>query len=346
MPKILVIRFSSIGDIVLTTPVVRCLKKQLKNIEIHYAVKSKFTCLLNNNPYIDKIYSFKNHINEVIGVLKNENFDYIIDLHNNIRSNLLKFKLRKKSFTVSKLNIQKWLLVNFKINLLPEVHIVDRYIKTVEPLGVKYDGEGLDFFFSENVELPKTVSDFIFFHTAYYVFSIGGTYFTKKCPTQKVIEICKSLSAPVILIGGEQDILEGEIIKAGVGANCINTCEQMSIEQSALVMRDAEYVISNDTGMMHIATALKKHVVSLWGNTIPEFGMAPYLPSGFNPTPAIIEIKGLKCRPCTKLGFEKCPKNHFKCMNDISADEIYRVVSNHPYTVKGHKLSRICGINL
>lgn len=326
--KILIIRFSSIGDIVLTTPVARCLKKQLINTEIHYVTKSKFTSLLNNNPYIDKIYSFKNHINEVIGVLKNEKFDYIIDLHNNIRSNIVKCKLRKKSFTVSKLSIQKWLLVNFKINLLPEVHLVDRYMKTVEYFSVKYDGEGLDFFFSENVELPKTVSDFIFFHKTYYIFSIGGTYYTKKCPPQKVIEICKSLSAPVILIGGEQDILEGGIIKAGVGANCINTSGQMSIEQSALVMRDAGYVISNDTGMMHIAAALKKNVISLWGNTVPEFGMAPFLPSEFNPAPAIIEVKGLKCRPCTKLGFKKCPKNHFKCMNEINAGEISRIISN------------------
>src|SRR4030081_3061982 len=122
--KFLIIRFSSIGDIVLTTPVVRCLKKQIATAEIHYLTKSNYSSIIAPNPYIDKAHYLEKNIQDVIRELQQENFDYIIDLHNNMRSFKVKEALGKKTFSVDKLNAKKWIYTNLKLNILPQVHIV------------------------------------------------------------------------------------------------------------------------------------------------------------------------------------------------------------------------------
>ena len=134
--KILVVRFSSIGDVVLTTPVLRCIKQQIKGVELHFLTKQTFKNVIENNIYIDKLYSMQDKLSEVIPDLKKENYDYIIDLHHNLRTFKLKLALGKKTFAFNKLNPEKLLMVNFKINRLPQMHIVDRYFETVQSLGV------------------------------------------------------------------------------------------------------------------------------------------------------------------------------------------------------------------
>ena len=154
MPKILIIRFSSIGDIVLTSPVIRCLKLQTGS-EIHYLTKQPFVALLKNNPHVSKVFAIDKSVGEVLPALRREKYDYIIDLHHNLRTFILKWRLPfVKSYAFKKLNFEKWLLTNFKINRLPKTHIVDRYLETVKSLGVKNDGQGLDFFLPEDLLNP------------------------------------------------------------------------------------------------------------------------------------------------------------------------------------------------
>ena len=152
--KILVIRFSSIGDIVLTTPVIRCLKNQIDDVEIHVLTKKKFSSLYMTNPYINKVYEYDDTLKKNIEELKLENYDYIVDLQKNKRSIRVTRALRKPHSSFPKLNFKKFLLTTFKINLMPDIHIVDRYFKAVEKLGVKNDYQGLDFFISENNDYP------------------------------------------------------------------------------------------------------------------------------------------------------------------------------------------------
>ena len=303
--KILVVRFSSIGDIVLTTPVVRVLKKQI-NAEVHFLTFSKYSNLLLDNPYIDKVHTIDENINEIIPALIKEKFDFLIDLHHNFRTLSLKLKLGVKSKSFRKLNIQKWLMTTFKINILPNIHIVDRYLETIQYLKIKNDNLGLDFFLSEKDTVENLQNEYI-------AFAIGGNHTTKKLPTEKIISICNKLNNQIILIGGKDDFLTAEKIVAAT-SNTQNACGKYSIGQSAFVIKNAKYVITHDTGMMHIAAAFKKKIYSVWGNTIPEFGMTPYLADDNS---KIIEVKNLSCRPCTKIGFEKCPKGHFDCMQKI-----------------------------
>ena len=312
MTKFLIIRFSSIGDIVLTTPVIRCLKQQYPDAEVHYVTKKSYKTLLENNPYIDKVFTLEKSLNDLVNQLKSEEYDYVIDLHNNLRTRIIKFRLGVKSFSFDKLNFQKWILVKFKKDIMPKVHIVDRYMKTVESLGVKNDNKGLDYFIPEKDDLPLEWLPEAF-QNKYAVYAIGGQHETKKMPLHKMVELCKTIKLPLVLIGGKEDTVISEQLSVISNDNPIfDACGKMNLNQSASIIQKAEIVYTHDTGMMHVAAALKKKVISIWGNTVPEFGMYPYQTSF-----EIIENKNLQCRPCSKIGYDKCPAGHFKCMNDL-----------------------------
>lgn len=320
--KILVIRFSSIGDIVLTTPVIRCLKNQIDSVEIHVLTKKKFSSLYKTNPYINKVYEYDDSLKKNIEELRLENYDYIADLQKNKRSLRVTRALHKPHNSFPKLNFKKFLLTTFKINLMPDIHIVDRYFKAVEKLGVKNDYQGLDFFISEKNDYPlsKLPENF---QKGYHAFVIGGTYKTKILPAVKVIEVIKKLNDPVILLGGPDDVERAEEILSAVSCqlSAISLVGKINLEQSASIVKKAKSVLTNDTGLMHIAAAFHKNIVSVWGNTVPELGMYPYLPNEKEKC-HVVECKDVKCRPCSKLGFKECPKRHFKCMMEIDSDTV------------------------
>jgi ADP-heptose:LPS heptosyltransferase len=312
--KVLIIRFSSIGDIVLTTPVIRCLTTQLDNADIHYVTKEQYQPILQDNPYVDKIFLLKESLHDLALELKKERYDVVIDLHNNLRTRILKWKLGTKSFDFDKLNIEKWLMVNLKINHLPSKHIVDRYLETTKSLGIKNDALGLDYFIPEKDEMPREWLPETH-RNGFVAYAIGGQHETKKLPVRRMIELCKKINRPIVLLGGKEDFDNGEQIRDGLAIETkeliFNACGKLNLSQSASVLKKSSYVFSHDTGLMHIAAALKKEVFSIWGNTIPAFGMYPYRTKYHS-----IENTQLNCRPCSKIGFEKCPKGHFNCMND------------------------------
>ena len=315
--KYLFIRFSSIGDIVLTSPIIRCVKQQVKGAIIHFVTKPQYAALLETNPYIDKVHVLTTN-RETINELREEGFDYIIDLHKNLRSHLFKSKLKIVDFSFPKLNKEKWQMVHFKKNVLPNMHIVDRYFESVRLFDVVNDNKGLDFFIKEDDNLEH--SDFMpSANSKFVAFAIGGQHFTKKLPTNKIIEICNGIKHTVVLLGGKEDVDSGNEISLSC-KNTINLCGKYNISQSADIIRLSNLVIAHDTGLMHIAAAFKKNILSIWGNTIPEFGMYPYLPGNKS---EIFEIKDIKCRPCSKIGFSKCPKKHFDCMNNQDSAKIY-----------------------
>jgi lipopolysaccharide heptosyltransferase II len=318
MKKILIIRFSSIGDIVLTTPVLRCIKEQKPEIEIHYLTKKSFKGILEHNPYLSKIHTIEKDINEIAKELKAENFDFVIDLHNNLRSLQTKRIIGKPSSSFKKLNFKKWVLVNFKIDNMPAMHVVDRYLETATSLGIKNDLKGLDYFIptKDEVQLQSLPSTH---QNGYIGFVIGAKHFTKQLPTEKIIAICKKLNHPIILLGGKEDKERAIAIEKAVGVTIYNACGNYNLNQSASLIKQAKKIITHDTGLMHIAAAFKKEIISVWGNTVPAFGFTPYLPDSKS---KIVEVKNLACRPCSKIGHDKCPKGHFKCMMEIDENEI------------------------
>ena len=315
--KFLIIRFSSIGDIVLTTPVIRCLRKKFPDAGIYFLTKKNFSGIVESNPYITKTLTLDEDFDDTIDILKDEKFDAVIDLHYNLRTLRIKQALKGVPFySFNKLNTQKWIYTNFKINLMPAKHIVDRYMETVAGFGVVNDGLGLDFFIPEKDKVKD--SDIPFSHSqGFLAIAIGAAHFTKKLPLDRLKELCAKIEYPIILLGGKDDYNTGVEISNVDPVKIYNACGKFSLSESADIVRKSNLVISHDTGLMHIAAAFKKMVFSIWGNTVPSFGMYPYQTKY-----KVFQVDKLWCRPCSKIGYEKCPLDHFKCMRKIEIDAI------------------------
>jgi ADP-heptose:LPS heptosyltransferase len=327
--KFLIIRFSSIGDIILTTPVIRCLRKQLPDAEIHFLTKQSYKTIVASNPYIDKIHTLGDSFELMLHELKTEEYDYIIDLHHNLRTlRIKKFLKRVKAFSFNKLNVEKFIYTNFKINTLPKKHIVDRNLETIASLGIINDGLGLDYFIPEEDKIK--IKDLPAAHSLGYIaIVIGAALATKKLPLHKLKELCAAIKHPLILLGDKDDYIDGKIIAAPDEIKIYNACGKFNLNESADILRGAKLVITHDTGLMHIAAALQKPIISVWGNTVPAFGMYPYYGKSSTQHYDVIEINKLWCRPCSKIGYDKCPKGHFKCMELIAVNEIVNLVNHH-----------------
>jgi heptosyltransferase-2 len=282
------------------------------------------------NPYIDKFHVLQNDWDKMIAELKEEKFQYIIDLHHNLRTLRVKKALDVPAFSFNKLNIEKLIFVKLKWNVMPRVHIIDRYMETVEPFGVYNDGEGMDYFIPEDAKVSQ--KDIPASHHAGFIsIVIGASFYTKKLPVYKLQELCRKIDHPIILLGAKEEAKEADDIASVDPIKVYNACGKFSLHESADLVRQSKLVISHDTGLMHIAAALKKQVIAIWGSTTPSFGMVPYYGkaySGKDPNPYDdVQVHKLWCRPCTKIGRNKCPQGHFKCMKDISIDEIVTKVS-------------------
>lgn len=324
--KFLIIRFSSIGDIILTTPVIRCLKQQIPNVEIHFLSKYSFKNIIEHNPYIDKLLLLDNDWDVLMHRLKLEEYDYIIDLHHNLRTLKVKRHLKVRSFSFNKLNIEKWLLTALKINRLPNKHIVDRNLETVKYFNVENDGLGLDYFIPEKdivqiKDIPAAQ------RMGFIAIVIGAALNTKKLPTHKLMELCNLIQHPIILLGGPEDKEIGNEIAKQDEIKIYNACGKFNLNESADLVRKSKFVITHDTGLMHIAAAFKKPIISIWGNTIPAFGMNAYY-GNKTVENEIFEVENLNCRPCSKIGYKACPKKHFKCMQQQNIKAISAVASN------------------
>ncbi|MEC8739288.1 MAG: glycosyltransferase family 9 protein [Bacteroidota bacterium] len=313
--KIAIFRFSSIGDILLTTPVVRCLHLQL-NAEIHYFTKAAFVSLLDTNPHIHKIHIFHS-IKTARETFFDNSFDMVVDLHKNLRSRFVTLGFYKKIISYQKKNFAKWLLVNTKIDLLPNIGLVDRYFKQLEKINVLYDGKGLDVFLTDTAITEETKD--------YIALSLGGTYYTKKIPAEKWKILIDQVNRPIVLLGGSNEIkLAENLCQIFPKKDLRNMVGKSSLVESCILIKKARLLITGDTGMMHVAAATETPTFSIWGSTVPKFGFSPFFKdqSKAKKQSIIFETKSLGCRPCSKLGHYKCPKEHFHCMNQINYSNI------------------------
>jgi ADP-heptose:LPS heptosyltransferase len=313
---------------VLTTPVVRCLRKQYPDAEIHFLTKQSFKSIVASNPYINKIHTLGGSFELMLHELKTEEYDYIIDLHHNIRTRRIKLFLKGvKSFSFNKLNVKKYIYTSVKINVLPNKHIVDRNLETVAKLGVVNDGLGLDYFIPDEERIKK--DDIPAQHQfGYIAVVIGAALATKKMPLHKLKELCASIEYPIILLGGNEDYEDGKAIASIDDIKIYNACGKFKLNESADIIKGAKLVVTHDTGLMHIAAAFQKPIISVWGNTVPAFGMYPYYGKLSQQHFNVVEVNKLWCRPCSKIGYSKCPLGHFKCMEKIAVNEIVNMV-NH-----------------
>lgn len=328
--KILIIRLSSLGDVVLTTPVPRLLRKKFPNSEIHFITKSEYSDIYINNNNVNKVINLEQNLKKTIKFLKSERYDLVIDLHNNLRSNIIKYSLSVKHLTYNKQSFARWLFSNLKIKLVIK-HITESYIETLNNLDIEDDDKGLDLFLHEKdlYDLNKMPNEF---RNGFYVLVLGGKYKTKRLPVEKSIELCDKINRPIVLIGGKNEYSDSLKIEnffrkekddddvsdiLNKRTTIHNLCGKLSILESAWILKLSNVVYTNDTGFMHIASALQKKVVSIFGSTHPSLGFFPYKTNFY-----VYQNTNISCRPCTKIGLNRCPAGHFKCMNELKFDHI------------------------
>jgi ADP-heptose:LPS heptosyltransferase len=297
--KILVIRFSSIGDILLTFPVVESLRHQYPDAEIHFLTKPSNKAVLELLSNKVEPRFLQDTLVQTAKQLSGERYDLVIDLHNNLRTFLLQVLLMKGAWhRFRKLNFQKWLFTTFKWNTLPKVHVVDRYAQAASVSLA-----------SVTLSVSDTINGEESLPSTYVAWVLGATFSTKQFPLSKLIETIERLEMPIVLLGGEMENSLANSLQAHF-PSLISLVGKTSLSEAALVLSKAKVVVTNDTGLMHLAAFYAKPMVCLWGNTVPAFGMYPC-----QSAPVFhAQVSDLSCRPCSKIGHNTCPKGHFACM--------------------------------
>lgn len=326
MKKILLIRLSSIGDIVLTSLAIRCIRNTFPDIQIDFLTNPSFAFLVEKHLNVDQVKVFSSSIWDTAQEIVDEQYDAVFDLHAKVKTWYLQQLLPENIpiYRYEKYSFRRNISVFLKKNFYPSVQIPDQYLKVFEQFGVRNDGKGLEFKIPESDWVYR--SDVPLTHrSGYAVLSLGATHFTKKLPVEKWQELIRKLNIPIILIGGKEEQELGNYLESVDELKVVNKSGQYNIGQSASVIAQSKFFITQDTGMMHIATALKVKVISIWGGTAPYLGFAPY--GLMDDKNIIIQNEQLACRPCSKYGRSSCPKGHFKCMKDVDLEKIIQSVT-------------------
>lgn len=311
--RFLVIRLSSMGDIVLTTPVLRALREKYSHAEIHYLTRRAYTELLQHNPHLSAL-----HVWPPSEELRATPWDGVIDLQKNLRTRRLRFRLRYKRWTTfPKKNFRKWLSVRLK-RPLPVAHVVRRYGEALRPWDISPDALGpLEMYVPAEVR-ARIRAQLDGVHVGLWLaFGLGGTYATKKWPPLYKLYLINKLGWPVILLGGSAEAEEAAFLREKAEVPVVVGAGRYSLIETAAAIAESALVLSHDTGTAHLAAAFRKPTVVLWGNTVPAFGMTPWQTPHIN-----LEVPGLSCRPCSKLGFAKCPRGHHNCMRALTPDYV------------------------
>ena len=321
LKKILVIRLSSIGDIILTTPLLRRLHAAYPDCVIDYCTKPPFAVLLASNPRLSAIYTTEE--------LPTGAYDLVIDLQRNLRSHAIASSVRAgRTVHYRKENWKKWLMVQFKINLYGSSRsVVDRYKDALKDIELSTDCQGCELYPSSDDRAFAQP----FFESRQKTIAIcfGAKHFTKRYPSQGFAAIISLLlnEMPLqfLLLGGKEDAAHATEIMHSLPessrARVVNLAGNCSLMQTAALLERSDAVLSNDTGLMHMASAFSKKLFVLFGSSSAAFGFLPYQ------TPyELFEAEHLPCRPCSHIGRDHCPKGHFRCMNDLSAALIARKI--------------------
>jgi heptosyltransferase-2 len=314
------------GDVVLTTSVITAIKKKYPEAEIDFVVKDQFAPLVKHHPAINQLYTLSKQpgaLKQLKKSITSSGYSAIIDLHNTFRSFYLKFNCGVPTVrTLSKEYIKRFLLVKLKINLFGNKpkSIIDRYALTAGEFAQAPVPHFPEIIIPDDT-MQSVKSKFFGNDSLRIVLVPGSAHPTKEWPFSQVAEVAAILShrfkADIIVLGGKKEAPAGNMIAEKIGSNCYDLTGKTSLLETAAIIKLSDLIITVDTGCMHLGWAFQRKMVCIFGSTVKELGYYPDYNSA-----AIVENKGLKCRPCSHNGLKSCPKKHFKCMNEITIEMV------------------------
>ena len=338
--RTLIIRLSSIGDVILASPLIRLLRKHFPAAQVDFLVKSEYAELVRYNPNLSAVLELgpsagTKHLRDLRERLKGARYDLIIDLQGNLRSFFLRLNNARQVLVVKKRRLARFFLVNFKWDVYPSAPpIALRYLEIVKHLGIADDGAGLEVHVPPKIldQVRKRLNEAGLHQNGVLVgLCPGAKHATKQWLWERFAELAilliKEEDMKVVLFGGKHDemlcgsIEERVLQETGKRSAILNFAGSFSLLETSVAMDFCDVVVANDTGLLHLAAARKKRVVGIYGPTVKEFGFFPY-----GMESKVLERKGLYCRPCTNIGGATCPEGHFRCMKEITVDEVFKAV--------------------
>jgi lipopolysaccharide heptosyltransferase II len=337
--KILLIRMSSMGDVILTSPLVRQLRRSFPDAQIDYLIRTEYADLVKFNPHLTHTLQYdvqtrKKGLRELREYLKKQGYDAVFDLHRNFRSFYLRrFSSKSLFLKVNKNRIIRFLLIKFNINLYKKIYdnplsIAEKYLKTASKLMEVRNDLKLDLYLPQKIaDKGKQLWRKLEFENFGLIIAPGSRHFTKRWPTELyselIMKIHQTYGWRTLLVGSPEESSLAEDIqkKTGNGA-CEVAAGYFSLLQTAALIKACPLFISNDSGLMHVAAAFEKPQIAIFGSTTQELGFFPV-----NPRAVVVENQNLKCRPCTHIGRESCPKKHFKCMVEITPQRVLKTIN-------------------
>ena len=338
--KILIIRLSSIGDIVLTSPLVRVLRQRYPSSKIDFVVQKKYAELIRFNPNLNLCYEFDStkgfpDLRSLKAKIRKEGYDIIIDIHNNFRSRYLRANIgASKVVTINKRIFERIMLVKFKKSYYRGiVSVADRYIEPMQSFGIQNDGRGLELFIPKEIRNNVKIilaQEGIQSDENIIGFCQSSKHVTKCWPFERFAEfgirLAKEWNKPIVLFGGPEDAQKCAMIVQLIQAKLenhpiIDFSGKLSLLETAEMMKACNVILTNDSGLMHIAAAMKRKIVAIFGSTVEEFGFYP-----IGTECIVLNKQSLKCRPCSHIGLDSCPKKHFCCMMDIQIEEVCQAI--------------------
>jgi ADP-heptose:LPS heptosyltransferase len=314
-PSILLIRLSSLGDIVLTTSLIATLRERYPSGKIELVISKEYESLIPSISGLTHVHVFDKSsgisgLQELRRKLRTEQFDHVLDLHNVLRTKMLRRGLGKTVIVINKRTFLRWLLVKFKIDrLINEPDVIGRYFETAASLGVKDSGAGPTFHIHAAHDSKRIA------------IAPGSRHWNKRWPAEYFATVAKRLienGYHIDIHGSEADrsIADG-IVEALPMGTFNNYTGKLNLTEVASTVAEAGAIITNDSGLMHVAEAVGTKVIAIFGPTVKQFGFAPR-----NPNAVVLEVTGLYCRPCTAIGLDHCPEKHFRCMTEIKPEKV------------------------
>jgi len=338
--KILIIRFSSIGDIVLASPLIRVLRSKFPTARIDFLVKAEYADLVRFNHHLSSTIELHrgtfHELRALRAAIRREQYDVILDIHDSLRSRYLRINSSAKHIgVIDKRVLPRYALIKWKWNLYDRiVPVAERYLETGRTLGIENDGKGLEIFIPDETHFAAS-SRISKYRPERFDAVVGIAPCAKHCTKMwlqdRFVEVARALvrshNAKIFLFGGNADVQRckaiADAVNASLGHDAVTTLAgELTLLETAAALDFCDVVLCNDTGLMHLAAARQRAVVAIFGPTVREFGFFPY---GTEAT--VIEQTNLPCRPCTHIGSAECPKGHFRCMNDIGPDQVLNVIT-------------------
>jgi lipopolysaccharide heptosyltransferase II len=338
--RTLIIRLSSIGDVILASPLIRLLRKRFPQGQIDFLVKREYADLVRFNPHLRNVIELDARggfaeLRALKRKLRQEKYDTVIDIQGNLRSVFLRAGLSANVLKVNRRRLARFLLVNFKWNAYrtsPPVPV--RYLETVRSAGIVDDGDGLELFIPEETctRVQKHLSDAgVDSQKGVVGLCPGAKHATKRWLPQRFAQLAIALLSEdvhkILILGGGDDrdlcaSIEEQVVRSTGKQNCVvNLAGAFSLLETSSAMDACDTIVANDSGLLHLAAARKRDVVAIFGSTVREFGFYPYGTEN-----KVIERRNLYCRPCSHIGGETCPEGHFRCMEEITVEEVLNAV--------------------